>query len=52
MKIVFLSGREFAKMKPGVVLINTARGSILDTQALLRDLASGKVAAARTVSCR
>jgi len=33
-------------MKPSVVLINTARGSILDTQALLRDLANGKVAAA------
>ncbi|MCG2582498.1 MAG: hypothetical protein KA296_16620 [Marinobacter sp.] len=41
-----ISGREFAKMKPSVALINTARGSILDTQALLRDLANGKVAAA------
>jgi len=41
-----LSDREFSRMKDGVVLINTARGSIVDTQALLRALADGKVAAA------
>ncbi|PTB94395.1 hydroxyacid dehydrogenase [Marinobacter sp. B9-2] len=41
-----LSDREFARMKRGVVLINTARGSIVDTQALLFALADGKVSAA------
>ena len=38
-----LSDREFARMKRGVVLINTARGSVVDTQALLYALADGKV---------
>lgn len=37
---------EFRKMKDGVVLINTARGDILDTRSLVRALAEGKVAAA------
>jgi len=41
-----LSQREFSRMKDGVVLINTARGSLVDTQALLHALADGKVAAA------
>ena len=41
-----LSDREFSRMKRGVVLINTARGSIVDTQALLYALADGKVSAA------
>ena len=41
-----LSDREFARMKDGVVLINTARGSIVDTRALLHALADGKVSAA------
>jgi D-lactate dehydrogenase len=40
-----ISTKEFAKMKKGVVLINTARGSIIDTQALLHAIADGKVAA-------
>ncbi len=35
-----------AKMKDGVVLINTARGGIIDEVALLEALASGKVGAA------
>jgi D-lactate dehydrogenase len=41
-----ISGDEFKKMKDGVILINTARGSIVDTQALLHALTEGKVATA------
>ena len=37
---------QFAIMKEGVVIINTARGELIDTQALIRALASRKVAAA------
>jgi len=42
----FLSDREFAMMKKGVVVINTARGDLVDVQALLRAITTGKVAAA------
>jgi D-lactate dehydrogenase len=41
-----ISSEEFKQMKDGVVLINTARGSIVDTHALLRAIAEGKVVAA------
>ncbi len=41
-----LSTDQFARMKPGAVLINTARGSVIDVQALMRALAEGRVAAA------
>lgn len=37
---------EFAKCKHGVVLINTARGDIVNTHALLGALGSGQIAAA------
>lgn len=36
----------FGKMKEGVVLINTARGDIVDVKALVKAIADGKVAAA------
>lgn len=41
----FLSEREFDLMKKGVVVINTARGSLIDIQALLKAVSSGKVSA-------
>ncbi len=41
-----ISSDEFAQMKDGVVLINTARGSIVDSRALIRAIAESKVAAA------
>jgi D-lactate dehydrogenase len=41
-----LSGEQFARMKDGMVLINTARGSLVDVRALVQALAEGKVAAA------
>ena len=36
----------FSKMKNGVIIINTARGAIIDTTALVDALQSGRVAAA------
>ena len=41
-----IAQEQFDKMKNGVVLINTARGSIVDVDALIRALAEGKVSAA------
>ncbi len=41
-----LSGRAFALMKPGVILVNTARGPVVDEAAVLAALESGRVAAA------
>jgi D-lactate dehydrogenase len=41
-----LSSKEFEKMKQGVVLINTARGNIIDNQALIDALESKKIKAA------
>ncbi len=41
-----LGSDEFAQMKPGVIIVNTARGSLVDTVALIDALHSGKVAGA------
>ena len=41
-----ISTDEFAKMKHGAVLINTARGNIVDTKAMLEALAEGRISAA------
>lgn len=38
--------KQFAMMKPGVVIVNCARGGIIDQKALLAALESGKVAGA------
>ncbi|WP_070330162.1 hydroxyacid dehydrogenase [Pseudomonas aeruginosa] len=41
-----LDGQAFARVKPGMVLINTARGALIDEAALLHALEAGTVAAA------
>lgn len=41
-----LADREFALMRDGAVLINTARGNVVDVAALVRALSSGKLRAA------
>ncbi|RAK91531.1 glyoxylate reductase [Aspergillus costaricaensis CBS 115574] len=38
-----ISTAEFAKMKDGVVVVNTARGAVMDEEALVQALDSGKV---------
>ncbi|MGI6168401.1 MAG: 3-phosphoglycerate dehydrogenase family protein [Christensenellales bacterium] len=40
----FISTEEIAKMKPGVTLLNFARGEIVDNQAVVEAVAQGKVA--------
>lgn|SRR3989339_298698 len=39
-----INAKAFAAMRKGVVLVNTARGSLIDSDALLKALKSGKVA--------
>ncbi|MEL7657122.1 MAG: D-2-hydroxyacid dehydrogenase [Bacillota bacterium] len=42
----FIGAKEFERMKDGVFIVNCARGGVLDEEALLAALDSGKVAAA------
>ena len=42
----FLGPREFARMRPGVIIVNTGRGPTIDNRALFEALESGKVAGA------
>ncbi|KAG8905206.1 hypothetical protein FRB99_000475 [Tulasnella sp. 403] len=39
-----LSDSEFAKMRKGVFIVNTSRGAVIDEQALVRAMESGRVA--------
>jgi D-lactate dehydrogenase len=38
-----ISDREFSRMKHGAILINTARGNIIDVEAMVRALAGGRL---------
>lgn len=38
-----IDAKSLEKMKPGVMIINTGRGALLDTKAVIRSLKSGKV---------
>ena len=42
----FLSTREFSLMKPTAFLVNTARGEVIDEEALMEALKNGKIAGA------
>ncbi|KAL1853693.1 hypothetical protein Plec18167_005099 [Paecilomyces lecythidis] len=41
-----ISAKEFQKMKDGIVIVNTARGALIDEKALVDALESGKVSSA------
>lgn len=42
----FINAEKFDKMKTGVVIVNTARGAVMDEMALVEAIKSGKVASA------
>ena len=41
-----INAERIAKMKDGVIFVNTGRGGLVDTQALIRGILSGKIGAA------
>ena len=41
-----INDESIAKMKDGVIFVNTSRGGLVDTQALIRGILSGKIGAA------
>jgi D-3-phosphoglycerate dehydrogenase len=43
-KKALIGNDEFAKMKDGVIIVNAARGGVIDEDALIANLGSGKVA--------
>jgi phosphoglycerate dehydrogenase-like enzyme len=45
-----LGERELRTIRDGVVLVNTARGRLIDTEALTREMATGRLAAALDVT--
>jgi len=45
-----IRGTHFKRMKDGAVLVNTARGSVLDEQALIKELKTGRIRAAIDVT--
>lgn len=45
-----ISATEFANMKDGVVIVNTARGALVDEEAMLGALKSGKVSSFLTIA--
>ncbi len=42
----FISNKQFSLMKEGVIIVNTARGELIDEDALIENLKSGKIFAA------
>lgn len=45
-----LGEKEFGKMKDGVVIVNTARGALIDEKALVKALDAGKVSTSSRVT--